>query len=1110
MYLAGQLYNPIFSHNMNDMLARKSHSLLCMVLCSGVLLLSALIGTQARAADETRLLRFPAIHENQIVFSYAGNLYTVPVNGGTARRLTGHDGYEMFPRYSPDGRWIAFTGQYDGSTEVYRIPAGGGEPERMTWTPTLGRDDVADRMGPNNLVMGWTPDGTQVLFRSRKREFNSFKGHLYLTHPEGDIAEQLPLPRGGFASYSPDGSKLSYNRIFREFRTWKRYRGGMADDIWVYDFETKETSRITDTPAQDIIPMWHGDRIYYISDRGESGRMNLYVHDLQSEETRKLTDFTDFDIKFPSIGQRHIVFENGGYIYRFNLATEEYQQVSIRVRDDRLTGRGGLTDASEFIHSIDVAPDGNRALFGARGDIFTVPARDGITRNLTGTSGIHDRNPVWSPDGRHIAFISDKSGEDEIYVIPQDGSGEMRQVTTGADTYKYRIAWSPDSEKILWADKKLRLNMVDVASGDITVVRQAEAWEMSQYTWSPDSRWIAYTLPEVENMQRIWLYSVESGEHFSVTGGWYSAGNPEFSRDGKYLFFVSNRDFNPIYSQTEWNHAYADMQRIYFVTLREDLKSPFGPENDEVAIGDDENAEENDESEASDPIRIDTERLSHRIIDLPVQASTYGNLQSTGSRIYYQRNGLSDQQTMLLYYDLDEEEEQTIGAYSSYRISRDGKKMMLARGQDYAIVDLPAKETEPDPKLDLSNMKVRLDRTAEWLQIFNESWRQMRDFLYAPNMHGVDWEAVRENYRPLVDHVAHRNDLTYIIGEMIGELNVGHAYVGGGDRPQPERIPMGRLGAELARHEDSGFYRIARILEGENWVDSRRSPLTEVGVNVEEGMFIIRVNGKLTSAMGNIYESLIDKADKPVVLHVNDQPAISGSEEVIIKPIADEADLYYYNWVQANIRKVTEASDGRIGYIHIPDMGPGGLNEFVKHFYPQLRKEALIIDVRGNGGGNVSPMIIERLRRELAMVDKARNAVPAPDPSAMILGPMVTLIDPFSASDGDLFPYRFRKHGLGKLIGQRTWGGVVGIRQSLPFVDGGFLNRPEFASYDTEGTEWIIEGQGVEPDIPVDNDPAREYAGIDEQLQTAVEHLLELLEDMDVGLPEPPDYPVKN
>ncbi len=1095
---------------MNEIISKKEWSSFLFILCSAVLILTACMSHAAHAADETRLLRFPDIYENQIVFSYAGNLYTVPVNGGTARRLTGHDGYEMFPRYSPDGRWIAFTGQYDGNTEVYRIPAGGGEPERMTFTPTLGRDDVADRMGPNNIVMGWTPDGEQVLFRSRKREFNSFKGHLYLTDPEGDIARQLPLPRGGFASYSPDGSKLAYNRIFREFRTWKRYRGGMADDIWVYDFETRETIRITDTDAQDIIPMWHGNRIYFLSDREESGRMNLYVYDLESEETRKLTNFTDFDIKFPSIGQRHIVFENGGHIYLFTIATEEYNRVPIRVKDDRLTGRGGLTDATEFINSFDVAPDGNRALFGARGDIFTVPARSGITRNLTGTSGVHDRDPVWSPDGRHITFISDKSGEDEIYVIPQDGSGAMRQLSTGADTYKYRIVWSPDSEKILWADKKLRLNMLDVSSGETTIVRQAEAWEMSQYTWSPDSRWIAYTLPEVETMQRIWIYSVDNDEHHKVTDGWYSAGNPEFSRDGSYLFFVSNRDFNPIYSHTEWNHAYADMQRIYFVTLRDDLKSPFKPKNDEVSLeGENDDSDENDESAPSEYIHIDTEHLSRRIIDLPVQPSNYGNLQSVGSRIYYQRNGMSDSQTVLLYYDLEEEKEQMIGAFSGYRISRNGKKVMLASGSDYAIVDLPAQETEPDPKLDLSNMKVRLDRTEEWVQIFHESWRQMRDFLYAPNLHGVDWEAVRENYRPLVDHVAHRNDLTYIIGEMIGELNVGHAYVGGGDRPQPERIQMGRLGAELERDEDSGFYRIKRILKGENWVDSRRSPLTEVGVNVTEGMYIVRVNGQLTSQMANIYESLIDKAGKPVVLGVNDSPAVSGARDVIVKPIADEADLYYYNWVQNNIEKVNEASDGRVGYLHIPDMGTDGLNEFVKHFYPQLRMEALIIDVRGNGGGNVSPMIIERLRRELAMVDMARNAVPSPDPYAMMMGPMVTLIDPFSASDGDLFPYRFRKHGLGKLIGQRTWGGVVGIRQSLPFMDGGFLNRPEFASYDTEGEEWIIEGYGVDPDIPVDNDPAKEYAGIDEQLNTAVVHLLELLDEMDVSLPEPPDYPIK-
>ncbi|MDI6400527.1 PDZ domain-containing protein [Balneolaceae bacterium ANBcel3] len=1084
---------------------RALNSYLCSFILAWLMITAFSVQVQA-SATESRLMRFPAVHENRVVFSYAGNLYTVSIHGGTARKLTSHDGYEIFPRFSPDGRWIAFTGQYDGNTEVYRIPATGGEPVRMTYTTTLGRDDVADRMGPNNLVMGWTPDSQQVLFRSRKREFNAFKGHLYLTHPEGDLPEQLPLPRGGFATFSPDGSKLAYNRVFREFRTWKRYRGGMADDIWIYDFETKETRQITDSHSQDIIPMWYENRLFFISDRDENGRMNLYEYNLDSRHERKLTDFTEFDIKFPSIGQNNIIFENGGYLYRFDITTEELHKITVRILDDRLTSRGGLVNASDFIHSASLSPDGSRALFGARGDIFTVPARSGITRNVTNSPGAHDRNPVWSPDGRWIAYISDKSGEDEIYIRPQDGSGEARQITTEADTYKYRIEWSPDSKKILWADKMLRLNMVDINSGETKVIRQAESWEFSQYTWAPDSRWIAYTMPEHETMNRIWIYSLDEDEHYKVTDGWYSASGPEFSRDGKYLFFVSNRDFNPIYSHTEWNHAYTDMQRLYFVTLREDTPSPFKPENDEVAL-DDESEDNGNNADATEQIQVDTDRLSSRIIDLPVQASNYGNLQAVHSRIYYQRNGRTDRQTMLLYYDFASKEEQMVGPASGYRISADGKKMLLVRGSDYAIIDLPSREAELDPTLDLSNMNVRLDRKAEWVQIFNESWRQMRDFLYAPNMHGVDWEAIRETYRPLVDYVAHRNDLTYIIGEMIGELNVGHAYVGDGDRPQPDRVPMGRLGAELSRDDGSGFYRIDRILKGENWDSSRRSPLTEVGVQVSEGEYIIRINGFPVSEVSNIYELLIDKAEKPVLISVNSSPSLQGTRDFVIKPVADESGLYYYNWVQENIRKVSEATDGKVGYIHIPDMGPGGLNEFVKHFYPQLRKKALIIDVRGNGGGNVSPMIIERLRRELAKVDVARNTIPSPNPGAMMLGPMVTLIDEFSASDGDLFPYRFRKHGLGKLIGKRTWGGVVGIRQSLPFVDGGYLNRPEYAAYDTEGKEWIIEGFGVEPDIYVDNDPANEYAGIDEQLNRAIDHLLGKLEQMDVGLPEPPPYP---
>ncbi|MCU0411469.1 MAG: protease, partial [Bacteroidetes bacterium] len=517
-------------------------------------------------AQEARLLRFPAIHGGQIVFTYAGDLYAVSRSGGTARKLTNDVGFEMFARFSPDGKWIAFTGQYDGNTEVYLMPAEGGIPKRLTHTATLDRDDVSDRMGPNNIVMGWK-DARTVVFRSRRIEHNDFKGQLYLVSIDGGMQEQLPLPRGGFCSFSPDGKQMAYNRVFREFRTWKRYRGGQADDVWIYDFTTKKTENVTNNNAQDIIPMWSGDRIYFASDRDENKRMNLYVYDRKTAQTRAVTSFTEYDIKFPSLGNDAIVFENGGFLYRMDIATEAVTKVPVSIQDDRDGGRGALVDVSRSITNFEIAPDGNRALFGSRGDVFTVPQKYGNTRNLTETPGVHERNAKWSPDGKSIAYVSDATGEDEIYVRPQDGSGAAAQLTTGGDTYKYNIVWSPDSKKILWSDKQQRLQYVDLTTKAVTQVAQAEAWEIMQYAWSPDSKWIAFAQPEVKEMTSVYLYGLENKRTIRVTDGWFSSYAPLFSADGKYLFFASNRSFTPSYSQIEWNYAYADMAKIYLVTL---------------------------------------------------------------------------------------------------------------------------------------------------------------------------------------------------------------------------------------------------------------------------------------------------------------------------------------------------------------------------------------------------------------------------------------------------------------------------------------------------------------------------------------------------------------
>jgi tricorn protease len=1077
-----------------------------MRFASALLLLSVLSAPAAAAGGngEARLLRFPTTHGDRIVFCYAGDLYTVPAAGGVARRLTSDVGYEMFPRFSPDGKHVAFTGQYDGNTEIYVIPAAGGAPRRLTWTATLGRDDVSDRMGPNNICMGWTPDGKHVVFRSRMQSFNDFIGQLFKVPLAGGMPEELPLPRGGFCSFSPDGRKLAYNRVFREFRTWKRYRGGMADDVWTYDFATKKTANITKSPAQDVFPMWHGGKIYFLSDRGPAGRMNLYVTGEEGGPATRLTHFKDFDVKFPSLGDKAIVFENGGWVYKFDLTTQKAEKVTIRILEDRPDARTRLHALAGEVTSYEISPDGGRALFGARGEVLTVPAKAGATRNLTNTPGVHERNAKWSPDGKHVAWVSDASGEDEVWVAAPDGRARPVQVTTGGDTYKYEISWSPDSKKILWSDKKLRVAFVDVATKKVTQVTKAKVWEVRDAVWSPDSKWVSYSQQEPQGMSRVYLYSVAEKKNHPVTRGRYGCSSPCFSGDGKFLFFVSSRDFKPIYSATEWNHAYRDMARIYLAVLAKGTPSPLRPK------GEDDSPAKGKEKPAAGPpaVQVDLEDLSERVLQLPVKPAGYRNLQSVGSAVYYIRQGSGDARPAFGVYDLAARKETALGSVGGFEISADGKKVVVSQDGKYGILDLPKGPVNVSEPLNLSGMEMQLDRAAEWEQIFNECWRQMRDFFYDPAMHGVDWKAMRERYAPLVAHVGHRADLTYVIGEMIGELNVGHAYVGGGDYPHPPRLPLGLLGAKLRKDPESGYVQIVKVLKGERWDGALRSPLYELGVGAKDGEWIVSVDGKPTRTMANIYQALVNKVGKPVTLRLNDRPAEQGARKVTVTPIASEAELYYHDWVEGNLARVTRATNGKVGYLHVPDMQQKGLNQFARYFYPQAQKKAFIIDVRGNGGGNVSPMLIERLRRQIAMITIARNSIPRTDPAAMVYGPMVCLMNEFSASDGDLFPYRFKEHKIGKLIGKRSWGGVVGIRGSLPLLDGGILNRPEFSRYDTAGTEWIIEGKGVTPDLTVDNDPAREYAGGDDQLDRAVAELLkELKAGGEKTLPGPPPTP---
>lgn len=1071
-----------------------------------------------QAQNEAKMLRFPAIHGNQVVFSYAGDLYTVDINGGEARRLTNDpDGFEIFARFSPDGKNIAFTGQYDGNTEVYVMPAQGGEPKRVTYTATLDRDDLSDRMGPNNIVMTWK-DNENIVYRSRRITWDDFVGQLFVANINGGLGEQLPFEEGGWITYSPDGQKIAFNRVMREFRTWKYYRGGMADDVWIFDFNTKELTNITNNVAQDIFPMWAGDKIYFCSDRDRT--MNIFCYDLKTKALTKVTDYTYYDVKYPSLGDNDIVYENGGMLYRLSLKDNSIHPIKVRIVNDGISSRTKYIDASKFITSGDVSPDGKRIVLGARGDVWTLPVESGITRNLTKSDGVHDRNVAWSPDGEYIAYISDRTGNDELYIQKQDGKEEAIQLTdpkSVSETYKYQPSWSPDSKKIAWYDKMNRLMMIDVASKKVTEVAKSQAGEMGDFTWSPDSKWIAYTDANMSEFSRIFIYNVDTQKTEPVTDTWFNSSNPTFDKNGKYLYFTSERDFNPTYSSVEWNYAYREQSRIYLITLQKDTQSPFLAKNDEVKVEKGEAKEEKpgksgidkkkDSKKEDKSIKIDFEGIISRIIPLPdIKIAYYYELKGVENGLYYMSWG--NRGGGLYYYDLEEKEATRIGDFNGYGLTPDGKKMIIRKRWDMAVINAPKREVKSiDNPVDLSNMKKWVNLHEEWAQIYTEAWRQMRDFFYAPNMHGNDWPAINDKYSVLIPYCGDRNDVNYLIGEMIGELNIGHAYTGGGDRVETSRLKLGLLGAELER-DASGYYTIKKILKGESWNDATISPLTEIGVNAQEGDFIVAVDGVSTKNMNNIYESLVDKAGKAVVLTLNTKASENGARDVVVTPISSENSLYYYNMVQNNIEKVNKATNGQVGYIHIPDMGREGLNEFVKYFYPQLTKKALIIDDRGNGGGNVSPMIIERLRREAAMWTVTRNGGAAEiKPNQMMNGPKVLLFNKYSASDGDLFPWQFKHYKLGTTIGTRSWGGVVGIRGSLPFIDGGTLNRPEFAPFDQNGN-WIIEGHGVDPDIVIDNNPYDEFNGIDAQLDKAIEVILEQMKDWPEA-PAVPEWPDK-
>ncbi len=1089
-----------------------------------ILLLTTLltiIGVGSVWADECRLMRFPDIHKDRVVFTYAGDLWTAASAGGDAVRLTTHPGTELHAKFSPDGKYIAFTGKYDGDEDVYLVPAEGGQPVQLTFHPAY------------DMVLGWFPDGKHILFRSGREAHSGANSKLYKVSIDGGMPEALPLPESGLASLSPEGDRLAYNRRFREFRTWKRYKGGTSQDVWIYDLGKNEIEKITDWEGTDNSPMWVGNKIYFNSDRKHE--LNLFAYDLNDKTTKQVTKHTKYDVKWPSAGPGAIVYENGGYLYALDLATEKSQKITVNVRGDLVLTRPRFENVTDLIHTFALSPAGKRAVFGARGEVFTVPAEKGDIRNITRTPGIRELYATWSPDGKWIAYFSEKNGEYDIYLKAQDGSDEEKRVTSDADCYRFGLEWSPDSKKLMYTDKKFRLFYVDIDEGRPVLVVKSDFNHINHFSWSPDSKWIAYSNYHSQGWESPYLYSLDEKKSYRIGDDMTDDYNPVFDPGGKYLFFVSGRNFAPTFSDFEREYVYKNSRNIYLVTLEADTPSPFAPESDEVEIKEDEEDEDGDdgddedkdagkdeddgedkdgdgEDEDSDDLKIDFDGIEQRIVGVPTKAGNYGSLRAVEGKLLYMVypaiNG--EGKTELHMYDIEEREEHTLmSGLDAYDLSADGKKIIYQANGSYGIIDVAAKKSNPgDGSLKLAGLKMKVDPKAEWAQIFNEAWRLERDFFYDPNMHGLDWPGIRDQYAELLPYVAHRSDLGYLLGEMIGELSTSHAYVGGGKMPEVSARNVGLLGADYEIDPGSGYYRFAKIYSGENWSKSRRAPLTEPAVGVNTGDYLISVDGVELKAPENIYSLFENTVGRQVTIKVNDKPNDDGAREYTVVPVSSEGQLRYMDWVSTNRRLVSEATDGKVGYVHVPNTGYFGLNEFSRAYFAQVRRDGLIIDVRHNGGGMIPEMFMERLDRKLLSLWAPREGKMWRTPNTALHGHLVCIADEYAGSGGDALPFYFKQMGLGPVIGNRTWGGLVGIRRSVPLMDGGVVTFPEFAFINLKG-EWDVENKGVVPDIPVDNLPNLVAEGQDPQLEKAIEVIRKKVQDEPMTLPSRPTYPIK-
>jgi len=1080
--------------------------------------------------EKPLLLRKPTVSRTQIVFSYAGDLWIVGREGGDAKRLTSGIGTETDPIFSPDGSLVAFTGEYDGNRDVYVVPAAGGVPQRLTYHP--GADEA----------VGWTRDGKSVLFCSGRNSY-SFGFHRLFTIPlTGGLASEVPLPRAEEGSYSPDGSHMAYVPVMQWQKAWKRYRGGQTKRIWIVNLsDSRVEEEIPRDNSNDFNPMWVGDTVWFLSDR--SGTVGLFAYNPKTKQVRNVVGGNSFDLKSAAAGPDAIVYEEFGSIHLVDLKSGQDRKIEIRIAGDLPEVRPHFQKIeAKKVGYAGISPTGARAVVAVRGEILTVPAEKGDIRNLTNTPAIAERDPAWSPDGKSIAYFSDESGEYALHVRDQSGMGEVRKIDLGKPpTFYYSPTWSPDSSKIAYSDKRLNVWYVDVAKkAPVHIDTDTYAGPFNQFSpaWSPDSKWIAYSKQLRNHLHAIFVYSVDQQKHSQVTDGMSDALFPCFDKNGKYLYLTASTDAALSIGWLDMSSLNRPVTRsVYAVVLKKGDASPMAPESDEEKGADkdkdkDKDKESADKNKAAekDPekkaeekpvsVQIDFADIGQRIVSLPIPPRNYNRIVAgKAGELFVVEGPLVDPidfdpagpSLVLHKFDLKTRKvDKIIEDINFFDLSFNGEKMLYRRREQWFIAPASKAAAEaPKPgeggPLKLDALEVYVKPREEWKHMYKQVWRDERDFLYDPGLHGLDRAAIEKKYEPFLDTIASRDDLNYLFEEMLGNITIGHMFVGGGDMPETKKIKGGLLGADYSI--DHGRYRFAHIYGGQNWNPKLRAPLTQPGVEVSAGEYLLAVRGRELHGSDNIYSFFEETAGQSVSIRVGPNADRSGSREVTVVPLEDETDLRNLSWIEDNRRKVDQMTGGRVAYIYLPNTAGEGFTNFNRYFFAQVDKEAAIIDERFNGGGDIADYIIDYLRRPLLSFWTMREGEDITTPLEGIFGPKVMLTNEMAGSGGDAMPWLFRKAGIGPLVGKRTWGGLVGhYTNPQDLIDGGFTGTPDLAFYTPE-SKWEIENHGVDPDVDVEFDPAQWRQGHDAQLDKAVEVVMDLLKKNPPPVHKRPAYP---